>query len=203
MLVVGLAGGSGSGKGAVSELFAKRGFAVVDTDAVYRELTDGSSLCLIELAREFGEEIISSSGSLDRVRLADLVFSGEGRELRRARLNAIAHRHILDETRRRLTAFRAQGYPAAIVDAPLLFESGFDRECDITVCVIAKPDIRISRIIARDGITPEAAERRIAAQIPSEELSRRCTYTLENNSDFEALSKSVDTIAKKIIDIRG
>ena len=201
MLVIGLAGGTGSGKGAASQLFSERGLAVVDTDAVYAELTAGKSECLIELAREFGEEIISENGSLNRTKLADLVFSGEGKELRRAKLNAIAHRHILAKTRSMISRFSEEGYPAVIIDAPLLFESGFDKECDITVCVIADTDIRISRIMARDGILREAAERRIAAQIPNDRLVDMCDHSLENNGELCDLSERVDLLLKKIFKI--
>ena len=134
MKVIGLCGGSGSGKGAVSRIFAEIGIPSIDTDAVYRRMTLSDSPCMRALAAEFGKEIINSLGGLDRARLASIVFNDPSRL---KTLNKIAHSFILDETRRRLAEYSDEGFPAAVVDAPVLFESGFDKECDEIICVLA------------------------------------------------------------------
>ena len=174
MLVIGLCGGSGSGKGEVSRIFSERGFPIIDTDGIYRELTAGDSECLRALALEFGGDIISPDGSLDRRRLASLVFSGEGALRRLSRLNEISHSFILDETRKRLLALKEAGVPAAIVDAPVLFESGFDKE-------------------------REAAEERIDSQMSDDRLSALCDYTLCNNSSLDELRSAVSRVADDIL----
>lgn len=200
MKIIGLCGGSGSGKGVVCRVFHRMGIGYIDTDAVYRELTSIPCDLLKTLEYEFGKEIITDSGSLNRAVLRSIVFSGDGSEHRLARLNEITHKYILDETRRRLSAYAEEGIPAAIVDAPALFESGFDAECHILICVVADYSTRIQRIMARDGITRLAAEERIAAQIPDAELIERCDYVIYNNSDLQALERQVSDILAKILD---
>ena len=198
MKVIGLCGGSGSGKGEASRIFSELGFAVIDTDRVYHEITSSPGECTEALKREFGESIITADGAVDRRRLAEIVFSGDGADLRRKRFNEIAHAYILGEARRRIKSYDGK-YPAVIVDAPVLYESGFDRECDAVVAVIAEPDIRIERIMARDSITRGAAEKRIAAQILNDELMRRADYTLINNGDLFELRAEASRIADLIL----
>ncbi|MBQ8414000.1 MAG: dephospho-CoA kinase [Clostridia bacterium] len=198
MKIIGLCGGSGSGKGMVCQLFLELGIPSVDTDAVYREITSAPGRCLDALADEFGKDIIGEDGALDRKLLASLVFSGDGAEKRLARLNLISHKFILDETRDRLRSFEKNGANFAIVDAPVLFESGFDSECDGVICVVADREIRIGRIMGRDNITREGAERRIAAQLSDEELISRSDYVIRNNSDICDLRREVIGVYNKL-----
>lgn len=198
MKVIGLCGGSGSGKGTVGLLFAQRGIPTIDTDLVYRELTGGPSPCIDALRAEFGSEIITDSGALNRRELARIVFCGENSSAKLKRLNEIAHSFILDETRRRLTSYEENGIEFAMVDAPVLYESGFDSECDIVLCVIADTETRIQRIVSRDGISKEAAKSRIDSQLTNEELISRCDYSINNNSDIENLKREVDRVIKQI-----
>lgn len=198
MKVIGLCGGSGSGKAVVSSLFLKHNIPSIDTDAVYRELTSGDSECLDALRFEFGDEIIDTDGSLNRRKLASIVFAEKDSTIKLKKLNEISHKFILGETRRRLHVYAEQGCLAAIVDAPVLFESGFDSECDLTVCVVADREVRISRIISRDNISREAAEARINSQMSDEELTSRCDYVVYNNSDLDALDHQVNEIVNSI-----
>lgn len=195
MLVIGLAGGSGSGKGTAAEIFASYGILPIDTDKVYHRLTNAPSECLRELTGEFGTAILTSDGVLDRARLAELVF---GSEEKRKRLNLISHRHILGTVREIIGKAKAQGYFAVLVDAPLLFESGFDKECDLVVSVLADRETRISRIIARDGITMEKAEARINKQMPDGRLAELSDYVIENNGSRSELSARIAEIIEKI-----
>ena len=130
MKVVGLCGGSGSGKSVVAGLLSEYGFAHIDTDKIYHDLTDRSSPCLDDLVAEFGKGIINETGGLDRTSLAEIVFNSPNKDELRKTLNRIAHRHVLDSVRELLPRLKAEGFAAALVDAPLLFESGFDKECD-------------------------------------------------------------------------
>lgn len=198
MFVIGLCGGSGSGKGSVCDIFRKYGVPSVDTDAVYRELTSRPSPCLSALEKEFGSEIITEYGALNRQRLSSLVFSGEGAEYRLKRLNEISHKFILDETRLKLEGYRKVGATAAIVDAPVLFESGFDSECDCLICVISDKEKRVERIISRDAITREKAEERIASQMSDDELISRCQFVISNNGDFESLDSEVKRVLQHL-----
>ena len=199
MKIIGLCGGSGSGKGSVCEIFSELSVPSVDTDLVYRKMTLVDSSCMRALKREFGDEIANSDGSLNRVELRRLVFDSEDAKKNRKKLNAISHKFILDETRRIIAEKEREGAKAIIIDAPLLFESGFDRECDVTACVIADEDVRISRIILRDGISAADAKRRIEGQITNDELVRLSDYVIENNGDLDALRAQVINLYKKII----
>ncbi len=196
MKVIGLCGGSGSGKGAVSSIFGEIGIPSIDTDAVYREMTLSDSPCMHALAQEFGDEIINDAGGLDRTVLASIVFHNRDRLVA---LNKIAHSFILNETRRRLNSYRDAGLHAAIVDAPVLFESGFDSECDEIICVVADKATRIMRIVDRDGITPEAAKKRIASQMSDNDLISKCDHVIYNNRDIEALKADVISLANTIL----
>lgn len=198
MKVIGLCGGSGSGKGTVGLVFSKYNIPSIDTDLVYRELTCKGGECLDALALEFGDGIIGEGGGLDRKRLASIVFGAKDSEARLARLNEITHKYILDEVRQRLGKFSDAGYTAAIVDAPVLFESGFDKECDHIVCVLADEDIRVDRIIRRDGITPDQARARIASQISNELLASRCDSIIYNNGSIYELDDQVLSLITKI-----
>ena len=199
MKVVGLCGGSGSGKGKVCDIFLENGIPTIDTDAVYHELTKSPGQCLDALAKEFGKEIITEQGSLNRRMLSDLVFSGEGSEIRLAKLNKIAHYFILNEARNRLDEYRKQNYSMAVVDAPVLFESGFNVECDVIVSVVADRETRIARITERDSISRESAEKRIDAQLSDEEVISRSDYVIPNNSDIDSLRKRVNAVITQIL----
>ena len=198
MKIIGLVGGSGAGKGAVTELFKKYNIASIDTDAVYHELISAPSECTEELKKAFGDKIIKSDGSVDRRALAETVFA-DGAEKKREVLNFIAHRFVLDEVRRLIPVLEKMGYAAVLVDAPLLFESGFDKECDSILCVTARKDVRIERIIQRDGITREMALSRIAYQKTDDELISRSDFLVENNGDMDALKESVGRVVSSIL----
>ncbi len=202
MVIIGLAGGSGSGKSLVTELFSELGFFGIDTDAVYRKITSAPSECLTALVSEFGSDIISRSGALDRRRLAEAVFMSEDADVKRLRLNGITHKYILDEVRRIITSLDGD-FRGAVVDAPLLFESGFDKECDATVSVIADEELRLERILHRDGVTEAEARRRIASQKSEEELRALSDYIIVNNGNEDELRASVLSIAEEILNRKG
>ena len=192
--IVGMCGRSGSGKGFVSRVFEKNGIPVIDTDAVYHTLVMSGTRtdCLDEIAAAFGEEVITGEGTLDRRALAEIVFA-PGNEQRLQTLNAIAHKHILRRTEETISALAAEGAPSVIIDAPLLFESGFDRLCRVKLCVYAPRNVQLSRIRARDGITDAAARRRLRSQRKQPELRRLCDAAILNDgvADVEAQVQSI------------
>lgn len=199
MKVIGLCGGSGSGKGTVASIFAKLGIPAIDTDAVYHTLTSEKSPCLDALVEQFGDGILASNGSLDRKKLTEIVFYGDNSEINRQILNKIAHKHVLDKTRELISEYRKEGKHAAIVDAPLLFESGFDKECDLVIAVTASENKRLERIMKRDKISIEKAKLRIRAQLPDEYLAANSKYTVKNEGNLSDLKVAVENIAKEIL----
>lgn len=203
MKVIGLCGGSGSGKGYVSSIFASNGVPSIDTDAIYRELTASPGECLSELVAVFGKEIVNADGALDRAAMRALVFSGNRAEQNRKRLNEISHRHVLNEVRRRIAELSKSDVSAVLVDAPLLFESGFDKECDVLICITAPQDLRVERIMARDGITKEAALMRVATQISDEVLTERSDYVIRNFGDEAVLMSDIGCVLNFISDTKN
>lgn len=199
MKVIGLCGGSGSGKGTVCEIFRENGIPTIDTDAVYRDLTNRPGKLLDALESEFGSDVITVEGSFDRKALANIVFSGVDSSEKLKKLNSIAHKYILDEARAMLHSYSVGGASLGVVDAPVLFESGFDSECDCVVCVIADRERRVERIVARDSITKAEAERRIDAQISDAELIAKCDFVIRNDSDLDSLRCEVISTIEKII----
>jgi len=205
VVLIGMCGRSGSGKGYVCRLFEKYGIPSIDTDAVYRKMTAPAaetSLCMRELAAEFGSQIVLEDNSLNRPLLSSIVFAENG-EKARAALNRITHAHILRETLRLADEYAAQGKKYVIIDAPLLFESGFDKMCRFTVCVCASLETSVSRIMKRDGIGEDAARRRLASQIKPEELAERCDFRIDNELQCDDLHEQIGEVIRKIETLNG
>lgn len=188
MIIIGICGASGSGKGYVCSVFEGHGVKWIDTDGVYKELTKPNAPCTNELAGFFGERILNMDGSLNRKELSRLVFQSENAEQNRKKLNEISHYHIRIRTKELITYYEEQGYKAVAIDAPVLFESGFDKMCDVTICVTAPQELKIERIMARDSITQEQALARLNSQLSDEALIELCDYEIKNTngSDVEA-----------------
>ncbi len=202
MCIVGLCGRSGAGKGFVSSLFARLGISAVDTDRVYAEMTGPAdryalSDCMRELVSEFGEGILTIDGALDRRAMSAIVFS-EGGDEARLKLNEIAHRHILAETDRRVLEYGARGDWAVIVDAPLLFESGYNKKCDFVIAAVAPDNVLVDRIVSRDRISADEAKRRLASQAAERIFRERADFVIETDTDEETLSSRVAEIYREI-----
>lgn len=198
MMILGLTGGSGTGKGVVGDLLCQRGASRIDTDEVYHALIGQDSPCAREIIRAFGPGVQANGGGIDRRALATLVFcGGEEQAARLVLLNRISHAHILAECRRWLAERERAGDVLAVVDAPLLFESGFDKECTRTLAVLAPRQTRLARIMIRDGIDLAAAEKRLDAQPCDDFYISRADDCMYNDTSLDALKEKVaDYLAK-------
>lgn len=162
--MIGLTGGIACGKSTVAGMLRALGADVVDADLVARVVVDPGRPALAEIEQEFGREMISPDGRLDRKRLADRVFDDEGA---RRRLEAILHPRIVAESERLLGELRDRGVTVAVYEAALLVETGRHRTLDALVVVVASEDEQVRRLTARDGISLAEAQRRLAAQLPN------------------------------------
>ncbi len=196
MVIIGITGGSGSGKSCFARLLAESLDAfVLDADQVYHELIGPGKTCTRVLSEIFGDCILSQDGSVSRVALADLVFGDSAEAKRRlTKLNTITHQFVREEFEKRLVALRQQGKSFVLMDVPLLFEAGFDTMCDDTIGVLADDSIRLSRIIQRDGLSHALAEKRLAALPSSDYYTARCGYIVYNNTDENHLKTEVQRI---------
>ena len=189
MLIIGLTGPSGSGKTTLCDIAQELNIKSIDADRVYHALLIPPSPCLDEIVESFGDAVLSNDGSLDRAALGRLVFgdaSGEKLSL----LNRTTHKYVKARFRELLSKYDKDGEKVVIVDAPTLFESGFDSECSITVALLANGDLRRERIIARDSLSGERADARLSAQKPDDFFIERADYTLYNNGDSGSLSEA-------------
>ncbi|MBQ8431769.1 MAG: dephospho-CoA kinase [Clostridia bacterium] len=191
MLVIGLTGPSGAGKGTVADLLREYGLSVIDADRVYHALLIPPSPCLDALCKRFGKGILTADGTLDRKMLGGLVFSDPAAL---QDLNSIAHRFVMDKIRAQLRQLEANGHRAAVIDAPQLFEAGADKDCTAVIAVLADENLRVERIVRRDGIPAQAALQRIRAQKEESFFRTHSNYIIENNGTAEELRPQVRQI---------
>lgn len=194
MHVVGLTGPTGSGKSEVTALWTARGIPVVDTDRLAREVVEPGEPCLAELVAAFSPAILQADGRLNRRALAARAFAAPESA---ARLSAITHPYIIARSRAILKALAAANEPLAVVDAPLLFESGMDALCDETVAIVAPEDTRRARIMRRDGLTAEQAAQRMAAQQPNAYYASRADRVMQNDGSLAALQAQAAALAEE------
>ena len=185
--VIGLTGPTGSGKSTVADVWRDNGIPVIDTDQLARKVVEAHSPCLQKLVDAFGEDVLQPDGTLNRSALAELAFANkESRET----LNGITHPAIIELTRAEISRLGEQGYAVVAIDAPLLFEAGMETICDDIVAVIAPASVRQKRIIQRDGLTAEAANRRMSAQQPDTYYSRSSVTVITNDGSTQDLIRS-------------
>ena len=194
MLVIGLTGPSGAGKSTVGQILSTYGLPVLNADSIYHTLLTPPSECLSDLTECFGRGILAPDGTLNRKALAAIVFD-DPKDLEK--LNHITHSYVLRDMRKNLKKLRDEGVPAAVFDAPQLFESGADRECNIVISVIAPEEIRLQRIQERDGISEEAALKRIRAQKSERFFRTHSDYVIENALSTDALLPQVRKILQE------
>lgn len=193
--VIGLTGQSGAGKTTVSRVFSQNGFAVIDADIISREVTQKGQPCLTELSEAFGSDIINPDGTLNRKRLGSIVFS-DREKLRQ--LNGIIYPYIIYRIISRIDELSEEGRELILLDAPTLFEANADDLCDLIISVTADESIRMSRIIARDNITPEAAKKRFESQYSEHFFVNHSDFVIINNKTPDVLAAKAEEVAGKI-----
>ena len=188
---IGLTGGIGSGKSTFGAMLAARGFALIDADAVSRELTGGGGLAIAKVREAFGDSSIALDGSMDRNQMRTLVFS---QPEAKARLEAILHPLVRASIAEKITAIKDKGEPLAILDIPLLVESSQWRgQLDGIIVVDCSEARQLSRVMARNGWTQAQTKAVMASQASRQERLAVANWVIDNDSDdLSALQKQAD-----------
>jgi len=187
-MILGITGGSGSGKTTLLDLIRDAGGLVLDCDVIYHELLQTNAAMLSAIEERFPGTVENSA--LNRKKLGAIVFADEKALLD---LNAITHSAVKKEVLHRL---ETQPKLAAI-DAIALLEGGLAELCDITVAVTAPEELRVQRLMARDGISEDYARSRIAAQHADAWFRQRCDYVIENTGDIATFTNNCLAFLKK------
>ncbi|MFZ1679614.1 MAG: dephospho-CoA kinase [Rhizobiaceae bacterium] len=196
MIVVGLTGSIGMGKTTTARMFADAGIPVHDADAAVHRLYTGRAAPLIEAA--FPGTV--SAGTVDRARLSAAVV---GNEAAMKRLEAIVHPLVRKEEDAFLEAARAAGATMAILDIPLLFETGRDARMDAVIVVTADPQIQRQRVLERPGMTAEKFEAILSRQTPDAEKRRRADFIIDTGQGLDAARNTVADIIARLDAIGG
>ena len=195
---IGLTGGIASGKSTVAGLFRTWGAFVADADEISRHALDPGTECYERTVSAFGRDILLGDGTVDRKKVAGIVFSDQDAL---HTLNGIIHPYVRRTIRGDSEKAFAEAPDRLIVwDVPLLFETGYEQEVARTVVVTARQDIRIQRIVARDGSTRAAALRRIRNQMPDREKVRRADIIIRNNGSREELEQRTREVFDELLE---
>jgi dephospho-CoA kinase len=196
MLRVGLTGSIATGKSFVSGVLAGLGCRVVDADELARRVVEPGTEGLRAVVEEFGAEVLSADGALERARLGAIVF---GDAWRRERLNAILHPLIIAEQDALLRRWEEEDpRGVGVVDAALMIESGGYRRFDKLVVVHCRPEAQLERLMRRNSLSRVEAERRIAAQMPQEEKLRYADFSVDTSGSFEETRARTEEVYKAL-----
>src|SRR3954470_15702535 len=195
MLKVALTGGIATGKSYVLDRFRQDGVPCLDADELAHGVTAAQTEATTAIAARFGADILAADGSVDRKKLGPIVFADPAA---RRELEAITHPAVYRAIQAGLRAFELIGEDAfAIVDVPLLFETGAEKTFDKVIVTTCAPETQLARLRAR-GLTEAAARQRVAAQWPSEKKVERAAFVVDTGGTFEETNRQVDDIYRAI-----
>jgi dephospho-CoA kinase len=195
MRKLGLTGGIASGKSTVAGMLRELGFDLIFADEISRRLLDPGEAAYEETIREFGREIVLADGTLDRKKIAAIVFADRNKL---DRLNAIIHPRVEAQILKQFADWAEEGNrKVAFVEAALLVEAGYMKNLDGLVVTWCKPEQQLERLTAR-GMTEQEAQSRIAAQMPVEEKLKLATYKVDCSQSIEETRRQVGALAMLI-----
>lgn len=191
MKIVGITGLIASGKSTLSSYLKSQGYKIVDADAISRDITKKDRIGYAKVIEEFGRDILSSNGEIDRAKLSNIVFNDKNAL---KKLNDTLHPLIFQEIDRQLDLYKDE--KILFLDAPLLFETKLDKKCDEIILVVCDEDVQISRIQKRDNKDYDSAKKIIDSQIAKEFKIEKSDYIIDNNCEIERFYFKVDLIMR-------
>ncbi|GJM74303.1 hypothetical protein HMSSN036_65190 [Paenibacillus macerans] len=187
---IGLTGGIATGKSTVSRMLVQRGAALIDADVIAREIMEPGHPVLAAVAKRFGQTVLHPDGTLDRKKLGEIVFADPER---RKALENLTHPAIRAEMKQRLDALEAAAPRRLVVaDIPLLYESGLERLYERIMVVYVPRDLQLARLMERDGLSRNEAERRLNAQMDIELKKERADILIDNSRGLDETERQID-----------
>lgn len=195
MKKVALTGGIATGKSYVLDRFRQLGVPCLDADTLAHGVLAAGTEATRAIADRFGPDVLDANGAVDRKRLGPIVFADPAA---RKELEALVHPGVYRAIQAGLRAFELiGGSPLAIVDIPLLYETGRAVDFDTVVATVCTPAVQLSRMRQR-GLSEEEARQRLAAQLPAEEKAARADYVISTDGSFEETDRDVDRILRQL-----
>ena len=196
MLKVGLTGGIGSGKSTASRYFESLGAFVLDADEEAKKLITTNETVQHELISEFGTDIIDGTGRVNKKKLARIAFQDEDHQ---QRLNSVVHPYIFNLIDKEFNrVFNNKKHGVFIVDAALIYETGFDAHLDYVIVVTAHLKNRMERALGRETLSREEILKRVGFQWPEEEKVNMADFVVHNDGTEAELQKNIESLIKKL-----
>lgn len=195
MYRIGLTGGVGSGKSTVSSYMHELGIPVIDGDKLAREAVIPGSRAMAEMRKAFGPHIFLPDGSLNRLKMGEIVFYDEEK---RQKLNSIIHPFIWHRTREELIRAQEEGFPVVVLDMPLLLEISWQLRVEEVWLVVVPLEVQIARVISRDGFTREQVMERIGKQMPTTNKMNYADVIIDNSRSVEDTRRQVREALKHV-----
>lgn len=187
MRIIGLTGGIASGKSTVSKVFRKLGAYIIDADEVAHQIIEPGQPAWRDVINHFGDSILNSDSTINREKLGNIVF---GNPELLADLNKITHPRVAERFKDLLQSIKTNNPDAIVIfEVPLLYETHLERLCELVIVVWVDRETQITRLMARDNISREAAIKRIESQMDLDEKAKRADYVIDNRKTIEETVK--------------
>jgi dephospho-CoA kinase len=190
-MIVGLTGGIATGKSTVTGMLRERGIPVIDADQIAREVVEPGKPAYMAIVRHFGSDILLPDGQIDRKKLGEIVFSDEAK---RQKLNAIVHPEVRRVMRQEAEAAEKNGAEIVFMDIPLLYESKLQYMVEKIAVVYAPPDMQLARMMERDELDEEQAQKRLRAQFPIDQKKQEADFLIDNSHTREETERQVEVL---------
>jgi dephospho-CoA kinase len=196
MLLLGLTGGIATGKSLVSEILKELGACIIDADKIAREVVEPEKPAWLEIVAFFGKDIINEDKTINRKKLGEIVFNDT---LKRRRLEEIVHPRVIEEENKRIEDYkRSNPDGIAVIDAALLIEGGGHKRVDKLIVVYTDRETQMKRLMERDGLSGQDAEKRINSQMPLEEKIKMADFVIDNSRGVEDTKSQVIALFNRL-----